>query len=83
MGVGAVAFGIDENRGFERDEEFDGGVDPDEVAANTSFEVHGLADAGRTRLATGDELTLIREQIDPKALRDKEVTGPTDNRGKS
>ena len=59
------------------------GVDPDEVAANTSFEVHGLADAGRTRLATGDELTLIREQIDPKALRDKEVTVPTDNRGKS
>jgi acyl CoA:acetate/3-ketoacid CoA transferase beta subunit len=58
------------------------GVDPDEVAANTSFEVHGLADAGRTRLATGDELTLIREQIDPKALRDKEVTVITDNRGK-
>jgi len=59
------------------------GVEPDEVAASTSFAVHGLADAGRTRLATGDELTLIREQIDPKALRDKEVTVPTDNRGKS
>ena len=59
------------------------GVDPEDVAANTSFEVHGLADAARTRLATGDELTLIREQIDPKALRDKEVTVPTDNRGKS
>ena len=58
------------------------GVDPEDVAANTSFEVHGLADAARTRLATGDELTLIREQIDPKALRDKEVTVPTDNRGK-
>ena len=49
------------------------GVDPDEVAANTSFEVHGLDDAGTTRLATGEELAMIRERIDPKALRDKEV----------
>jgi len=48
------------------------GVEPDEVADNTSFEVHGLDDADRTRLATGAELELIK-QIDPKALRDKEV----------
>jgi acyl CoA:acetate/3-ketoacid CoA transferase beta subunit len=59
------------------------GIEPDEVAANTSFEVHGLADAERTRLATVDELTLIRERIDPKALRDKEVTLPQENRGKA
>ena len=57
------------------------GVEPDEVAANTSFDVHGLADAERTRLATMDELTLIRERIDPKTLRDKEVTLPNRNRG--
>jgi len=59
------------------------GVDPDEVAANTSFEVHDLDTAVRTRLATIDELALIRERIDPKALRDKEVTLPQENRGKS
>jgi acyl CoA:acetate/3-ketoacid CoA transferase beta subunit len=59
------------------------GVDPDEVASNTSFEVHDLDTAVRTRLATVDELTLIRERIDPKALRDKEVTLPQENRGKS
>jgi acyl CoA:acetate/3-ketoacid CoA transferase beta subunit len=48
------------------------GVTPAEVQDNTSFEVHGLDDAPHTRLATGSELELIR-QIDPKALRDKEV----------
>lgn len=48
------------------------GVDPDDVRSNTSFEIHGLDDAPATRLATGDELELIR-QIDPKSLRDKEV----------
>jgi acyl CoA:acetate/3-ketoacid CoA transferase beta subunit len=59
------------------------GVDPDEVASNTSFEVRDLDTAVRTRLATVDELALIRERIDPKALRDKEVTLPQENRGKS
>ena len=59
------------------------GVDPDEVASNTSFEVHDLDTAVRSRLATVDELALIRERIDPKALRDKEVTLPQENRGKS
>ncbi|MCX6486400.1 MAG: CoA-transferase [Mycobacterium sp.] len=58
------------------------GVDPDEVATNTSFEVHDLDTAVRTRLATADELALIRQRIDPKALRDKEVTLPQENRGK-
>lgn len=49
------------------------GVEPDEVRDNTGFEVAGLGDAQRTRLPSGEELTLIRERIDPKALRDKEV----------
>ncbi len=48
------------------------GVDPADVQANTSFEVHGLDDAPHTRLATDAELELIR-RIDPKTLRDKEV----------
>jgi acyl CoA:acetate/3-ketoacid CoA transferase beta subunit len=49
------------------------GVTPDDVRAATSFEVHGLADADRTRLPHGDELEWIQKVIDPKALRDKEV----------
>ena len=48
------------------------GVDPDEVRANTSFQIHGLDEAENTRLATGEELAIIR-RIDPKSLRDKEV----------
>jgi acyl CoA:acetate/3-ketoacid CoA transferase beta subunit len=48
------------------------GVDPDEVRDNTSFEIHGLDEAEQTRLATGEELEIIR-RIDPKTLRDKEV----------
>jgi hypothetical protein len=43
------------------------------VAENTSFEVHGLGEADTTRLPTEQEQKLIREVIDPKSLRDKEV----------
>lgn len=50
------------------------GVDADTVAANTSFEVAGLAEAGVTREPTAEELRLIREVIDPKSLRDREVS---------
>jgi acyl CoA:acetate/3-ketoacid CoA transferase beta subunit len=49
------------------------GVSPDDVREATSFEVHGLDDAEETRLPTEDELHLIREVIDPKALRDREI----------
>lgn len=49
------------------------GVEPDQVADNTSFEVHGLNSADTSRLPTGDELKLIQNAIDPKSLRDKEV----------
>ncbi|BAX95904.1 putative CoA-transferase beta subunit [Mycobacteroides stephanolepidis] len=49
------------------------GVSAEEVASNTSFEVHGLNDAGETRLPTDEELRIIREVIDPKSFRDKEV----------
>jgi hypothetical protein len=48
-------------------------VSAEEVADNTSFEVHGLAEAATTRLPEVEELRLIREAIDPKSLRDKEV----------
>ena len=49
------------------------GVEPDQVRENTSFEVHGLDAAEPTRLPTEHEQKLIREVIDPKSLRDKEV----------
>lgn len=49
------------------------GVTPADVAENTSFEVAGLDSAEETRPPTDDELRLIREVIDPKSLRDKEV----------
>lgn len=49
------------------------GVSPTDVAENTSFEVAGLDAAEETRPPTDDELRLIREVIDPKSLRDKEV----------
>ncbi|MGV0633807.1 cholesterol ring-cleaving hydrolase subunit IpdB [Mycolicibacillus trivialis] len=49
------------------------GVSPTDVAENTSFEVAGLDTAEETRPPTDDELRLIREVIDPKSLRDKEV----------
>ncbi|HKV19995.1 MAG TPA: CoA-transferase, partial [Mycobacterium sp.] len=49
------------------------GVDAEQVRENTSFDVHGLDEAEETRIATDDELTLIREVIDPKSLRDREI----------
>jgi hypothetical protein len=49
------------------------GITPEEVQENTSFEVHGLDKAEPTRLPTEQEQKLIREVIDPKSLRDKEV----------
>jgi acyl CoA:acetate/3-ketoacid CoA transferase beta subunit len=49
------------------------GVSPDEVAEATSFEIAGLRQAGETRTASDDELRLIRDVIDPKSVRDKEV----------
>ncbi|PQP08149.1 CoA-transferase, partial [Rhodococcus opacus] len=41
---------------------------------NTSFEVAGLADAGVTREPTDEQLRLIREVLDPRNLRDREVS---------
>jgi acyl CoA:acetate/3-ketoacid CoA transferase beta subunit len=49
------------------------GVEAEQVAENTSFEVHGLDTAEESRLPTAEEQKLIGEVIDPKSLRDKEV----------
>ena len=48
------------------------GVTPDDVAEATSFELDAGA-AGTTREPTAEELRLIREVLDPKGTRDKEV----------
>ncbi|MFD4367369.1 cholesterol ring-cleaving hydrolase subunit IpdB [Rhodococcus sp. NPDC058521] len=50
------------------------GVSADDVAENTSFEIAGLDGAGVTREPTDEELTIIREVLDPRSLRDREVT---------
>jgi acyl CoA:acetate/3-ketoacid CoA transferase beta subunit len=49
------------------------GIRPEDVEENTSFEVHDLDKADTTRLPTEDEQKLLREVIDPKALRDREI----------
>ncbi|HZU48733.1 MAG TPA: CoA-transferase [Mycobacterium sp.] len=49
------------------------GVRPDDVREASSFEVYGLDEADETRPPSDDELRLIREVLDPKSLRDKEV----------
>jgi acyl CoA:acetate/3-ketoacid CoA transferase beta subunit len=48
------------------------GVTVDEVVAATGFALH-LEDVQETRLPNDEELRLIREVLDPKSLRDKEV----------
>lgn len=49
------------------------GVSVDEVVAHTGFDLVIDGDVPQTRLPTEEELTLIREVIDPKGLRDREV----------
>ncbi len=49
------------------------GVTPGDVAENTSFEVHDLESAAQSRLPSDEELRIIREVIDPKSLRDREI----------
>ena len=48
------------------------GVDPQEVADNTGFRLDVL-DAPRTRIPTDEELCLIREVLDPRGARTREV----------
>src|SRR3546814_2868368 len=49
------------------------GVTVDEVRANTGFELAVEGEVPETRLPTLEELTIIREVLDPKKLRDREV----------
>lgn len=49
------------------------GVTIDEVLAATGFDLVVPAEVAETRLPTDEELRLIRDVIDPRSLRDKEV----------
>ena len=49
------------------------GVSVDEVLAASGCEIHVEGDVPETRLPTSEELILIREVLDPKKLREKEV----------
>jgi acyl CoA:acetate/3-ketoacid CoA transferase beta subunit len=49
------------------------GVGRDEVAAATGFELGSGDEVAETRLPSDEELRLIREEIDPNGVRDREV----------
>lgn len=49
------------------------GVTVDEVREATGFALEVDADVPETRFPTTEELTLIREVLDPRTLRDREV----------
>lgn len=49
------------------------GVTAAEVAENTSFPIEGLDSAPETPAPTDEQLRLIREVLDPKGIRDREV----------
>lgn len=52
------------------------GVSVDEVRAATGFELTVDGDVPETRLPTSEELIIIREVLDPKSLRHREVPEP-------
>ncbi|GED99962.1 putative CoA-transferase beta subunit [Gordonia spumicola] len=49
------------------------GVTADEVAENTSFPIAGLDNAPVTATPTDEQLRIIREVLDPKGVRNREV----------
>ncbi|MFG2006092.1 CoA-transferase subunit beta [Spirillospora sp. NPDC048911] len=49
------------------------GVSISDVVGNTGFELDIPADVPETRLPTSDELHVMREVLDPKGLREREV----------
>lgn len=49
------------------------GVTVDEVRAASGCELHVTADVAETRLPSTEELVLVREVLDPRSLRNREV----------
>ncbi len=54
------------------------GVTVDDVRAATGFDLGDVSDVATTREPTTEELVLIREVLDPKSLRHREVPEPED-----
>ena len=52
------------------------GVTLEEIREASGCEVHADADVPQTRTPTTEELTLIRELLDPRKLREREVPNP-------
>ncbi|MFK7897658.1 MAG: CoA-transferase subunit beta [Myxococcota bacterium] len=52
------------------------GVSVDDVVENTGFELVIEGDIPETRLPTAEEVTIIREKIDPKGFLNREVVNP-------
>ena len=52
------------------------GVTVDDVQAASSFEIHTTGDVPTTREPSPGELMLIRDMLDPKKLREREVPAP-------
>jgi acyl CoA:acetate/3-ketoacid CoA transferase beta subunit len=52
------------------------GVSVDDVVAATGFELVVPDDVPTTRLPTDEELTVLREVLDPKSFRDRELPAP-------
>jgi len=50
------------------------GVPLERVVDATGFPLHVPAEIPETRLPTDDELRIVRERLDPRGLRDREVT---------
>ena len=51
------------------------GVTVEEIVGATGFELTVPSDVPSTRPPTPEELTLIRDVLDPRGLRDREVKG--------
>ena len=52
------------------------GVSVDDVVAATGFELVIGDDVPTTRLPTDEELTVLRDVLDPKSFRDRELPAP-------
>jgi hypothetical protein len=52
------------------------GVTVEDVQAASSFEIHADGEVPETREPSPGELMLIREMLDPKTLREREVPPP-------
>jgi acyl CoA:acetate/3-ketoacid CoA transferase beta subunit len=71
--LGVFDFGTDDHR--MRLVSVHPGVSVDEVRTATGFDLTIPSDVPETRLPTDAELTLIREVIDPRSVRSREVDG--------